>query len=212
MHGELPLLAAANSVNHDLQPGGIRMSASGSKSLATIGFLTICEQTEGILLGGYLVLNTAGRPLEFHCTAPVRPSRAQEILYGPTLKPFLYGEQIGQTLVKKSTCKPLFVCTDVEPALSLREHSAVPVVLLRPADGRLDGNAKHQRLDGAHSDHPLAHFALGHHRAAVGQMHSKDQQHIQQRWQTQAEELDLLEPFTRIREAIEEAQRGTGRT
>ena len=51
------------------------------------------------LFGGYLVLNLLGRPLEFHCTAPVRPNRAQEILYGPTLDPYLCGERIGQTLV-----------------------------------------------------------------------------------------------------------------
>src|SRR5512137_623050 len=98
-----------------IRPGGCEMTASGAKSLATIGFLTICERPELGIVGGYLVLNTAGRPLEFHCTVPVRPSRAQEILYGPTLKPFLYGEQIGRALIAKAVSQPLFVCTDVEP-------------------------------------------------------------------------------------------------
>ena len=73
------------------------MSASGSKSVPSVGFLTVQEFTDLGLIGGYLILNAVGRPLEFHCTAPVRPNRAQEILYGPTLAPFLYGEQIGLT-------------------------------------------------------------------------------------------------------------------
>ena len=64
-----------------------------------LGFLTVVEDQKSGLFGGYLVLNSAGRPLEFHCTAPVKPTRAQEILYGPTLKSYLYGEQIGKTLL-----------------------------------------------------------------------------------------------------------------
>ncbi len=76
------------------------MSSSTQKSMpAGIGFLSVIEHDELGLFGGYLVLNMAGRPLEFHCTSPVRPNRAQEILYGPTLRPFLFGEQIGQALL-----------------------------------------------------------------------------------------------------------------
>src|SRR6188474_707044 len=86
------------------------MTDSRPKSLPAIGFLTIVEHQESGLTGGYLVLNTLGRPLEFHCTAPLKTNRAQEILYGPTLRPFLYGEQIGQTLLEKSNFQPLFVC------------------------------------------------------------------------------------------------------
>ena len=71
------------------------MTSSGSKSLPAIGFLTVCEQPEQGYFGGLLVLNTNGRPLEFHCTAPVKTNRAQEILYGPTLRQYLFGEQLG---------------------------------------------------------------------------------------------------------------------
>ena len=77
------------------------MSTMDAKSKPTLGFLTVVEHPQYGLFGGYLVLNTAGRPLEFHCTAPIKPNRAQEILYGPTLESFLYGEQIGQTLINQ---------------------------------------------------------------------------------------------------------------
>src|SRR6185503_12431585 len=82
--------------------------------------------------GGYLVLNSSGRPLEFHCTAPIKPNRAQEILYGPTLQPYLYGEQIGQTLVRASQLKVPLLVTDLAPMLATAELVAEPLVLLLP--------------------------------------------------------------------------------
>ena len=82
----------------------------GPKSITALGFLTVVEQDPLGLVGGYLLLNGAGRPLEFHCTAPVKPNRAQQILFGPTLAPYLYGEQIGQTLIAKGAIAPMLVC------------------------------------------------------------------------------------------------------
>ena len=52
-------------------------------SQPVLGFLTVLEHPQHGLFGGYLLLNLAGRPVEFHCTAPVKPNRAQQILYGP---------------------------------------------------------------------------------------------------------------------------------
>jgi hypothetical protein len=200
------------------------MNPGGSKSLPTIGFLTICQHAERGLFGGYLVLNLAGRPLEFHCTAPVRPSRAQEILYGPTLKPFLFGEQIGWTLFNKAASRPLFVCTDVEPAMSLRDQIDIPMVLVlgdEMAEPDETGRPKEttvHRVDGPHAcaarpgQAALLSFRLGRCPVAVAPAHAGDREELLHRWPNQADGLDLGEPFARIREAIEEAQRAPGRT
>ena len=191
------------------------MFASGSKSVPTVGFLTVQEFTDLGLIGGYLILNTVGRPLEFHCTAPVRPNRAQEILYGPTLAPFLYGEQIGQTLVAKGKSRPLFVCTDVEPVLSAREFVSAPVVLITASGEAADGLT---RADAAHTTTPppmsrkLLRFQLAGRPAAVGEDHAHDRDKVVEQWQPHATAMDLLEPFSRLHEAIEEAQRGAART
>ncbi len=109
------------------------MTAGPSKTQPTIGFLTVVEHAQG-LFGGYLLLNLLGRPLEFHCTTPVKPNRAQEILYGPTLAPYLYGELIGQTLVAKASHKPLVVLTDLAAVLAMRNQSGVPVALVHRED------------------------------------------------------------------------------
>src|SRR3989304_10187691 len=104
------------------------MSATDAKSRPRLGFLTVIEYPDYGLIGGYLVLNTAGRPEEFHCTAPIKPNRAQQILYGPTLEPYLFGEQIGQTLLTTGKIKPRGGCTDREPVLAGREFVSVPGV------------------------------------------------------------------------------------
>src|SRR5437763_16597995 len=106
------------------------MPLAVAKSPLVLGFLTVVEHAPHGLFGGYLLLTPAGRPLEFHCTAPVRTSRAQQILYGPTLAPYLYGEQIGQALVQKARAAAGIVFTDVAAALSVRDFIDVPAVLV----------------------------------------------------------------------------------
>ena len=92
-----------------------------------LGFLTVIDQFPG-LTGGYLVLNRAGRPLEFHCTMPLSPDRIQQILYGNTLKPFLYGERIAQTLIQRSKLPVLSIFTDHAAVLPAQSLVSTPIV------------------------------------------------------------------------------------
>ena len=195
-----------------------------------IGFLTVIEHPQHGLFGGYLVLNLAGRPLEFHCTAPIKPNRAQQILYGPTLESFLYGEQIGSTLLGHAKTAPLVVCTDCEPVLSLRDLVDVPVALVLPPGALQEPDRESQasdaetgckpipvetgckpilsvRVDEPHGHGPrLITFELGRNRLALSQPKGDDRKWLAERLGEAAASLDLWEPFTRIREAIEEAQ------
>jgi hypothetical protein len=188
------------------------MSNTDAKPKPALGFLTVVEHPQFGLFGGYLVLNTAGRPLEFHCTAPIKPNRAQQILYGPTLESFLYGEQIGQTLVNQASVPPMLICTDREPALAAREHVSMPVVLVLPPEDapvaeQSDESGRILRLDAAHRDGPkLATFRLGRNRLALPQRADDDRRLIAERLADLADSFDLAEPFQRIRDAIEEAQ------
>lgn len=188
------------------------MTASGHKSLPSIGFLTVREYDELGLIGAYLLLNVVGRPLEFHCTAPVRANRAQQILYGPTLKPFLYGEQIGHSLVSKAKEQPLFVCTDLHPVLAVRPLIAQPVVLVDTTQDEEATGGCRLRLDGAHgASSSLHHFKLASVPVAVLQDTQADRDQVEQRWAPYLDQLDLQEPFTRLVEAIDETQCGIAR-
>lgn len=189
------------------------MSASEPKPVGALGFLTVVEHEQHGLFGGYLVLNANGRPLEFHCTAPVKPNRAQEILYGPTLRPYLYGEQIGQALISKTQAKPLAVFTDLSPVLAAREFVSLPVVLVldEQADiGNGEQAAGRKLRTDPHVQAELVNFQVGRNRLAVSAPHEQDHADLAERLAALADRFDLTEPFERIRNAIEEAQR-TGR-
>jgi hypothetical protein len=193
------------------------MTAAESKSAVSFGFLTVCEHEGQGLFGGYLLLNSAGRPLEFYCTAPVRPNRAQEILYGPTLGPYLYGEQIGQALLDKAKVKPLLVFTDVEPALDVREYVSHPVVLVLSVDPRsgaeLGPGPNSPAAEGcepppARAGTARLHtFAVGDQLLAVLRAYQREAADVVRQWQPYAGDFDAREPFQRIREAIDEARR-----
>jgi hypothetical protein len=185
------------------------MSSIETKSKPALGFLTIINNPQHGLFGGYLILNTSGRPLEFHCTAPIKPNRAQEILYGPTLEAFLYGEQIGQTLLKQSNLQPFMVCTDCEPALTVRQYVSWPVVLVLPPEQSvtIENSQRIFRFDRPHGGGPnLLTFELGRNRLALPVRAEEERLVIEQRLSELTEAFDLAEPFGRIREAIEEAQ------
>ncbi len=186
--------------------------AKGTSSEA-LGFLTVLEHEQLGLVGGYLILNTAGRPLEFHCTAPVKANRAQQILFGPTLDSYLFGEQIGQTLVAKGTQTPLAVYTDVERVLSVRDFVSMPVALVLPQEespSRPPISAAHRsawRVDTPHHGGSHMHpFSIGRNRLAVLLGRDKDRDAIQHH-ADELESFDLAEPFERIREAVEEAHK-----
>ncbi|MDR1289969.1 MAG: hypothetical protein LBK06_02080 [Planctomycetaceae bacterium] len=95
-----------------------------------LGFITVIDHPQHGLIGGYLVLNQAGRPLEFHCTNPIKPSRTQEILFGISLEPYLYGEQIARTLVSKSKLSVVVILTNIVSILAVNGLVTLPIAYI----------------------------------------------------------------------------------
>ena len=93
-----------------------------------LGFLTVLDQSPCGLTGGYLVLNQAGRPLEFHCTVPLQPEKIQQILYGNTLQPFLCGERIAQTLIHRSKLPVFSILTNRADVLPVQSFVPTPII------------------------------------------------------------------------------------
>ena len=141
---------------------------------SNLGFLTILREGTGYL-GGYLVTNGWGRPLEFRLSSAVQPNRVQQILYGPSLEPYLCGELLGKTLVEKSSASVQVILTDHAAALNLRLHLETPVALVN-----LD--------DPANPLTPHGHFPSD--GPVLRGLHERLGQ------------FDFGEPFQRIREAI----------
>lgn len=114
--------------------------SSGSKNRSDslrLGFLTAVELQDGGFVGGLLVTDRFGRPLEFQCTTPVRANRTQELLYGPTLEPFILGDLIGKALTDRISIKPTVLMTDRFEMLPLRLQVEIPVLCLSESAGRV---------------------------------------------------------------------------
>lgn len=159
-----------------------------------IGFLTVSQEPSG-WLGGYLVTNGWGRPMEFRMTTAVQPNRVQAALYGPTLNEYLLADLIGKTLVEKTTIRPELIVTDVPGVLPLRSRVDVPVVAIHIQDVSVPPDVE------AFS-HPRSSLGL-----LVGMRFAPDQAGVLQLLDSIDPAVDLTEPFTRIREAMAEARK-----
>ncbi len=151
-----------------------------------LGFLRVVSLDAGFV-GGCLVTNRIGRPLEFQCTTPVRPNRTQEVLYGKTLESFLYCEVLGKTLLERLAVKPDLVLVDQPDLLAMRSSVETPILLL-DANSKATGTSI---LDsaGTHADYP------------------EDRSSAERIRKLIPASADLLEPLDRVREALTEALR-----
>ncbi len=168
-----------------------------SNAAVTIAYFTVIESDRTGWTGGLLVLNGGGRPLEFQCTLPVRPTKTHEILYGATLRSHLISEVIGKLLLEKVRTPLSLVCCDQAEALRLDEHCDAPVALVTEAAENDEGPITDDMLAG-YSSVPFTGGTL---RVAVERL--DEVQLLADRF---GELADVVEPFERIREAIREAQ------
>jgi hypothetical protein len=172
------------------------VSVPTASSLLSIGFLTALQEASG-WIGGYLVTNSWGRPLEFRLTTAVQPNRVQSALYGPTLTEYILADLIGKTLVEKTATKPDLIVTDVPLALALRSRVEVPVLAVRgenaaaPADG-----------DAVAFVHPRSTQGV-----FLPAKFASDRDAVMQLLERVDPAVDLAEPFGRIRDAVAEARK-----
>jgi hypothetical protein len=163
-----------------------------------LGFLTVRREPGGYV-GGYLVTNQWGRPLEFRLSTAVQPNRVQQILYAGTLESYLCADLIGKTLIDRTAVPVRLVVTDTEVVLDLRFRLEVPVAWIAPAQLEAPGEKKVTALPVRGMVHSHANFPT-------------DVPHIATMLEELKGLLDLAEPFSRIGEAIGEARRmGVGR-
>ena len=188
---------------------------------SVLGFLSISETEETGIIGGYLLINLLGQPVEFHCTTPVHANRAQEILYGPTLRPYLYGEQVAATLLGKSKARPRLVCVQSYATAPARGLAGMPMVLIHESEeesvrstnqidstGGSDPPFRVSPPPGAAPGATWQSANLPDLTASVLSDYAEDAQLAGQVLPEHRRYVDLREPFERIQLAIAEAAKG----
>jgi hypothetical protein len=171
------------------------LAASNTAAGPNVGFLTIQHEPSGYL-GGYLVVNSWGRPLEFRLSTAVQPNRVQQILYGGTLEPYICADLIGKTLVEKTGLPVQLIVTDCAMALDLRLRLDVPVVWLAPAGETPVGFGEPVRPPTQKNGAVFRHLRFPEDASAVSDL-------LERLGGT----LDLAEPLARIRAAMGEARK-----
>jgi hypothetical protein len=171
------------------------MSPTAPNAVTAIGFLTILQEAGGYV-GGYLVTNGWGRPLEFRLSSAVQPNKVQQILYGGTLVPYVCADLIGKTLVDKAGVPVQLIVTDREAVLDLRLKAEAPVLYLAPPEEEVKATPNVVRPAQAGRGPVLCHPRYPGDAAKANEMLERLESG-----------LDLAEPFVRIREAVAEARK-----
>jgi hypothetical protein len=179
------------------------MHHSEPKATFSLGFLTVRSHPILGFVGGYLIVNELARPLEFHCTLPVQPTRAQQILYGTTLHDFVCGEQIGRALVTKAKCSPSLLIADTPSVLTLRHVHATPLASLLT-----DSSAVSLPFPSLQRSE-LSRFELIGLQFATLPDFRQDAAPFRETLERASSKIDLMEPFGRIEDALLEAHPAT---
>jgi hypothetical protein len=178
---------------------GATVAVTNAPGTLNLGFLTVLQESSG-QLGGYLVTNVWGRPLEFRLSTAVQPNRVQQILYGRTMDAYICADLIGKTLVEKTGTAAQLIITDREAVLDLRLHLPAPVIW--QAAGNEPGFLALQQQGGEVRPAQKERGPLLCHPRFLD-----DVPIVRSMLDRMDESLDLAEPFARIREAIGEARK-----
>ena len=92
----------------------------------------------GTGLGGMLITDNTGIPLEFVVTTAVKTTAAQRILYGKRLRSYIAINLCAKQLLQNVKTKPKVLFVQNDWLLGIHEHTEVPVLQLIPTE-QLDG-------------------------------------------------------------------------
>lgn len=86
----------------------------------TVAYVLSIAVADNVFMGGAMVTDTQGLPLEFRYTEPVRATKLQRVLYGDVLERYIHGDVVAANLINRLEQKPeLFLVSDASllPAL-----------------------------------------------------------------------------------------------
>ncbi|MFN7843069.1 MAG: hypothetical protein ACK5YR_14605 [Pirellula sp.] len=192
-----------NDMGLSLHPRIALRMDSQQKQQIQIGFLTVRKHSSLGFVGGLLVLNGLARPVEFHCTLPLLPTRAQQLLYGATLDEFVAGEQIGRALLAKAKAKPQVVLTDTLAALSVRLLVESPIAAIDSSWSKNEATLTYPRP----TREAWHRINIEGYKLLTMQEFAVDSKQIEAFLGSIS--IDLIEPFGRIEGALMEAHPAT---
>jgi hypothetical protein len=77
-----------------------------------LGYLMVTSPVPNVYIGGLMVTDARGLPVEFRYTEPIQPTKIQQVLYGQVLSAYIKREVILETLLKSMESR--FKCLLIE--------------------------------------------------------------------------------------------------
>jgi hypothetical protein len=150
-----------------------------------LAFIDVVVFPDGSIRGGILTTDIETKPYEFRVTSPIKPTRIQQQLYGASLKDYVYGELICVPLIKATKEKLSTVLIKDNFLISIRPLVSEPVIFIHSNNVQV--------AEGIRSVNFIPHRSFQNELAFVQTILGPvTQKH------------DLLEPFDRLRLALNE--------
>jgi hypothetical protein len=150
-------------------------------------YLTCPQDASNAFLGALMVTDYRVRPLHFAFVSPIRPTKIQRILYGSTLEEHVKIDVICEKLLKDLPFPPDVLFVDTKELLAIRNAVEIPTAYLSKSITSKDDPGRLTTLEYS-TDSNLDDQDI------VGRILASLETYV-----------DLVEPFTRMREALKEA-------
>jgi hypothetical protein len=156
-------------------------------------YMTCPQDGSGASVGALMITDARARPLHFGYTAPIKPTTMQRLMYGPTLNEHLKIDVIANKLLKGMPQVPDVVFVDSEELLVARRLTSIPMAHLARKGDEKDVSASLSTLVYKTNENTSDRDTVG------GVIAFLEPQ------------IDLIEPFGRMLEALKEAIKAGGK-
>lgn len=177
-----PNNAEGEENNHEIEGHGAKDPSS-----LVLSYLICPQDAANAFLGALMITDYRARPLHFSFVSPIRPTRIQRILYGSTLNEHIKIDCVAQKLLTDIPMIPDVLFVDEAELTIVRQITEIPAAFLTKND---DTTIQPGRLTTLKYD---------------TDSNIEDQETVGQILAALEDYVDLVEPFTRIREALKEA-------
>jgi hypothetical protein len=164
------------------------------------GYLVVRADEGGAYVGGLMVTDASGLPVDFRYTDPITPTRLQRALYGGVLDRYLRSEVVLRTLLDALETAPTLLVVD-DPDLLDEPLAACPVALLAPSGADPLGPPGSRGGQGS-GTFLLQTSEAGHPVRVTLPDGSSDEPAVVEALVALGRRTDVLEPAARVRDAL----------
>lgn len=157
---------------------------------SVFAYLSIEKKSDETFIGGLIVSDSYGIPVEFKYTEPIKPTHLQKILYGKSIEKYLMVDILCKKLVLSIQEKPRFIL--VQDFSLLQTPSKVPMIFIESI--KKETASEEEKDDRFRTELIGKELKI----SFVGNLTADEYQWLG----TIAKEIDILEPFGRLREAL----------